>query len=55
MEKYHGRYTSSSRCNTPLPITSAESIESIQNNSVISDTSDKILLFRQVLENDRYG
>ncbi|XP_060844421.1 girdin-like [Rhopalosiphum padi] len=53
MEKYHGRYTSSSRCNTPLPITSAESIESIQNNSVISDTSDKILLFRQVLENDR--
>ncbi|XP_025203405.1 interaptin-like isoform X4 [Melanaphis sacchari] len=53
IEKYHGRYTSSSRCNTPLPITSAESIESIHSNSVISDTSDKILLFRQFLENDR--
>ncbi|XP_008178852.1 protein PFC0760c [Acyrthosiphon pisum] len=53
IEKYHGRYTSSSRCNTPLPLTSAESIESIQSNSVISDTSEKILLFRQFLENDR--
>ncbi|KAF0766335.1 interaptin-like [Aphis craccivora] len=53
LEKYHGRYTSSSRCNTPLPITSAESMESIQSNSVISDNSEKILLFRQVLENDR--
>ncbi|CAI6371664.1 unnamed protein product [Macrosiphum euphorbiae] len=53
IEKYHGRYTSSSRCNTPLPLTSAESIESIQSNSIISDTSEKILLFRQFLENDR--
>jgi len=53
-EKYHGRYqTSSSRCNTPLPITSADSIESIHSNSVISDTSEKVLLFRQYLENDR--
>ncbi|VVC41064.1 Hypothetical protein CINCED_3A005505 [Cinara cedri] len=52
-EKYHGRYhTSSSRCNTPLPITSADSIESIHSNS-IGETSEKILLFRQYLEKDR--
>jgi len=53
-EKYQGRYhTSSSRCNTPLPITSADSIESIHSNSFISDTNEKLILFRKFLENDR--
>lgn len=54
-EKYQGRYhTSSSRCNTPLPLVSADSIDSIHSNSVTAETSEKIVLFRQCLENDRY-
>ncbi|XP_025417152.1 interaptin-like [Sipha flava] len=52
-EKYQGRYqTSSSRCNTPLPFTSTDSVESIHSN-ITSDSSEKVLLFRQFLENDR--